>query len=202
MRVRTYYYGCGGYISKGTSVCQVNTIPKDTLESTVINAVLDFYGPYFENGGRQKLAEAIKAQIGTEKQDIAVARQRAESELERVGGIINNLLDNITETNREHVDSRLNELTQQKQQLEARIKELDRLSLSQAEVETIAADAMQFLSGLECTLRQGLPQEKLVALRRCIEKVSINKPDGTVKLTVRSVPVGNLEGTVERQVSL
>jgi len=99
------------------------------------------------------------------------------------------------------VDTRLNELTQQKQQLQVRIEELDRLSLSQAEVETIVADAMQFLSGLECILRQGLPQEKLVALRQCIEKVSINKPSGIVRLTVRSVPVGNLEGTVEREVS-
>ena len=180
----------------------MNAIPKDTLESTVINAVLDFYGPYLQDGGRQKVAEAIKAQIGTEKEDIAAARQRAESELERVGGIINNLLDNITEANREYVDSRVNELTQQKQQLQVRIEELDRLSLSQAEVETIVADVVQFLSGLEYTLRQGLPQEKLVALRQCIEKVSINKPSGTVRLTVRSVPVGSLEGTVERQVSL
>jgi hypothetical protein len=179
----------------------MNAIPKDILESTIINAVLDFYGPYLQDGGRQKVAEAIKAQIGTEKQDIAGARQRAESELGRVSGIINNLLDNITEASRQYVDSRLNELTQQKQQLEARIEELDRLSLSQAEVETIIADAMQFLSGLECILRQGLPQEKLVALRQCIEKVSINKPSGTVRLTVRSVPVGNLEGTVEREVS-
>jgi len=47
-----------------------------------------------------------------------------------------------------------------------------------------------------------MAQEKLVALRRCIEKIEINKPDGIVGLKVRSVPVGNLEGTVERQVSL
>ena len=61
---------------------------------------------------------------------------------------------------------------------------------------------MRWSSGLEYTLRQGLPQEKLIALRRCIEKIEIDKPDGTVRLTVRSVPVGSLEGTVERQVSL
>jgi len=91
-KVRTSYYGCGGYITKGTSVCQMNAIPKDILESTVINAVMDFYGPYLQDGGRQKVAEAIKAQIGTEKQDIAAARQRAESELERISGITNNLL--------------------------------------------------------------------------------------------------------------
>ena len=201
-RVKTYYYGCGGYITKGTSICQMNAIPKDTLESIVINAVLDFYNPYLENGGRQKLSETIKAQIGTEKQDIAAARQRAESELEKVDGIINNLLDNITETNRQYVDKRLNELTQQKQQLEARIEELDRLSLSQAEIKSIVAETMRFLSSLDFTLSEGLPQEKLVALRQCIEKISINKPAGTVRLTVRSVPVGNLEGTEECHISI
>ena len=88
------------------------------------------------------------------------------------------------------------------QQIETRLEELDRLSLSQAEIDNIVTDSMQFLSGLEYTLHQGLSQEKLVALRQCIEKVSINKPSGIVRLTVRSVPVGNLEGTVERQVSL
>jgi hypothetical protein len=41
-----------------------------------------------------------------------------------------------------------------------------------------------------------------LALRRCIEKISINKPDGTVKLTVYSVPVGNIEGNEERHISL
>jgi len=66
----------------------------------------------------------------------------------------------------------------------------------------MVAEAMQFLSSLEFTLREGLAQEKLVALRRCIEKISINKPAGTVKLTLRSVPAGNLEGTEECQVSL
>jgi Tfp pilus assembly protein PilO len=96
----------------------------------------------------------------------------------------------------------LTELKQQKQQLEARLEELDRLVVSQAEIKGIVADAMQFLSSLEFTLREGLAQEKLVALRRCIEKISINKPAGTVKLTLRSVPAGNLEGTKECQVSL
>jgi Tfp pilus assembly protein PilO len=94
------------------------------------------------------------------------------------------------------------ELKQQKQQFEARLEELDRLVISQAEIKNMVADAMQFLSRLGFTLREGLAQEKLVALRRCIEKISINKPDGTVKVIVRSVPVGNLESTKECQVSL
>ena len=79
---------------------------------------------------------------------------------------------------------------------------LDKHRVSQAEIKSIVADAMKFISSLEFILHEGLAQEKLVALRRCIEKISINKPAGTVKLIVRSVPVGNLEGTKECQVSL
>ncbi len=74
--------------------------------------------------------------------------------------------------------------------------------VSQAEIKSMVSDAIEFISSLEFTLREGLAQKKLVALRRCIEKISINKPAGTVKLTVRLVPAGNLEGTKECQVSL
>lgn len=199
-RVKTYYYGCGGYITKGTSICQMNAILKEVLESKATETVLDFYRSYLEKGGRQKLAEAIKAQTGVEKEDITSARQRAQAELENITKIINNLLDNITETNRDHVDRRLNELTNKKQQIEARLEELERLSLSQAEIDTIVTEGMQFLAGLEFTLHNGLPQEKLVAMRQCIEKIGINKPGGEITLAIRTVPGVNLRATQEFRV--
>jgi len=197
--VQNYYYGCGGYITKGTSICQINAIPKEILESKVIEAVLAFYRPYLEKGGRQKLAEAVKAQTGTEQTDITSARQRAQAELESIIKVINNLLDNITETNREHVDKRLNELTTKKQQIEARLEELERLSLSQAEIDTIVTEGMQFLGGLEFTLGSGLPGEKLTALRQCIEKIYIDKPVNSARISIRLVPVGSLPVTQDKQ---
>ena len=201
-RVKTCYYGCAGYITKGKSICKINTILQKVLESLVTDTVIDFYRPYLAPGGRRKLAQAVKAQIGSEAEEFVTARKRAQRELNKINKTINNLLDNITSTNREFVDQRLTELKQQKHQFETRLEELDRLGVSQAEIKSIVADAMQFISSLEFILREGLAQEKLVALRRCIEKISINKPAGTVKLIVRSVPVGNLEGTKECQVSL
>ncbi len=105
--------------------------------------------------------------------------------------------NNITETNRGHVDRRLNELTTQKQQIEVRLEELERLSLSQAEIDTIVNESMQFLAGLEFTLHNSLPQEKLTTLRQCIEKIKINKSSGEISLVIRKVPVGNLLDTQE-----
>ena len=34
-RVKTFYYGCGGYIAKGRSICEMNAIPQKALEETV-----------------------------------------------------------------------------------------------------------------------------------------------------------------------
>jgi len=198
----TYSYGCGGYITKGKSVCQMNSIPQKGLENKVIDAVLGFYQPYLETKGREKLANAIKDQTGFEKHEITEARQRAKAEQERITQIIDNLLDNITATNREHVDKRLNELNKQKQQLEIRLEELERLSMSQDEIKALVGNAMKFLSGLEFTLHQGLPQEKLVALRQCIEKISIDKPSGEIKLAIHLIPTGNLQATWELKTSV
>jgi len=180
----------------------MNAISQRTLEEKVIKIVLDFYKPFLEKGGRKKLAEAVKAQIGTETEEFVAARKRARRQLNKINMTNNNLLDNITSTNRELVDQRLCELRQEKYQLEARLEELDRLSLSRNQINSIASDSMKFLAGLEFVLRKGVPQEKLVALRRCIEKISINKPAGTIKLSLRSVPAGNIEGTKQCQVSL
>ena len=194
-RVKTFYYGCGGYIAKGRSICEMNAVPQKVLEETVIKMVLDSYKPFLEKGGRKKLAEAVKAQIGSEAEEFVAARKRAQRELDKISKTINNLLDNITSANREFVDRRLGELKQEKHQLEARLEELDRLSLSRDEINSMVSDSMKFLAGLEFVLREGVPQEKLVALRQCIEKISIDKPAGQIKLAICRVPIGNLQAT-------
>ena len=201
-RVITRYYGCGGHVTKGNRVCEMNPIPQADLEAVVVEAVLGFYKPYLARNGRPKLTGVVKEQMGSEREDFAEAKKRAEAERQRLTQIINNLLDNITPTNREFVDGRLKELTEQRQQLEARLEELDRLTTTQAEIQTIVTDALRFLSSLEFSLRQGLPQEKLTALRQCVTRVHINKPTGEIRLTIRTIPTGNLDGSRDLTVAL
>ncbi|TKJ33057.1 MAG: hypothetical protein CEE38_21500 [Planctomycetes bacterium B3_Pla] len=201
-RVKTFYYGCGGYIAKGRSICEMNLVPQKVLEETVIKMVLDSYRPLLGKGGRTKLAEAVKAQIGSEAEEFVAARKRAQRKLDKISKTINNLLDNITSANREFVDRRLGELKQQKHQLEARLEELDQLSLSRDEINSIVSDSMRFLAGLEFVLREGVPQEKLVALRQCVEKISVDKPNGKITLAIYLVPVGNLQAIRESTASV
>jgi len=61
---------------------------------------------------------------------------------------------------------------------------------------------MQFISTLDFTLDKGLPQEKLVALRQCIEKNWINRPAREIKLAIFQVPTGNISTIQEYKASL
>ncbi|MCP4594290.1 MAG: hypothetical protein GY842_26475, partial [bacterium] len=83
-----------------------------------------------------------------------------------------------------------------------RLDELDRLGASQAEVKTIVADGLRFIAGLEFTLRNGLPQEKLAALRQCIDRVHLDKPADEAVITIRTIPTANLDATQVVRVAL
>ena len=69
----------------------------------------------------------------------------------------------------------------------------DRLAASQAEINNIVTDALQFISGLQFTLNQGLPQEKLCALRQCVERILIDKPARSVIVKIKAVPASTIQ---------
>ena len=196
-RIQSYSYACGGYITKGKQVCAMNSIAQELLERTVIDTVLAHHRRYLQSDGREHLAQAVKDQLAGETEDVTKAKARATAEHSRIESIINNLLDNLTETNRPFVDLRLGELSGQKQQLETRLVELDRLETSQAEIQGTITDALQFLASLDYTLNHGVPQEKLAALRQCIQRIWIDVPNRRIRMNVFAAPVANLSATTE-----
>lgn len=172
------------------------------MEAAVIEAVLDFYRPYMSRGSTKKLTELVKAQIGGEVNEVAAARRRAQKERTEIQKTIDKLLDNITATNREFVDQRLAKLKEQKHEIECRLDELERLAASQGQIRDVVSDARQFLSSLESTLHEGLPHEKLLALRQRLESITVDQPGGAITLAIRSVPAYGQARAMKRQVRL
>ena len=72
----------------------------------------------------------------------------------------------------------------------------------QDEKKILITEAIEFIASLEFTLTQGLPQEKLVALRQCIERIHINRSRNNIKIKVHKVPVGNLQTINELETCL
>ena len=184
---KNHYYACGGYISRGNSVCQYRPIRKDDIEQAVINAVLDFYRRYIGPDGEKLLIETVQQQMGFEMQDLASARKRAEADRKRVETSISNLLDNITTRNRDLAEQRLTELRRERDELQTRSDELERLAAQQNEVQGHVHDVKKFLNSLEFTLRHGLPEEQKSALRQCMTSIRIERGE-TPEFTWQHLP--------------
>ncbi len=200
--MKTYAYGCGGHITKGNSVCQMNPIPQKVVEKTVIDAVLDFYQQYLAPGGKRRLAEAVRDQLGTQADGLATARKRIQEGQDELDSIINNLLDNLTTENRGFVNKRLAELRTRQEKLKMRDEELECLELAQASIDANVDEAIVFLKNLEFTLREGLPQEQLVAIRQCVERVQVNFTKFRCRIRLRVVPAGQLPAIVDRDIAI
>lgn len=194
-RIKTFSYACGGYIAKGKSACQFNPVGQAVLETLVCDAVLGYYQQYAGPEGRVLLEVAVQASLGIESEDLKDARKRLDADRKRVEATIANLLDSITPTIREDVERRLGQLRAERKVLESRDVELDLLQAGQAKVKEVVHEQAKFLAGLEFTLRHGLPEERKVALRRCVAEVVVDKAAGTAGVSLRELP-GADDGTL------
>lgn len=104
-------------------------------------------------------------------------------------------VSSISPENRDVIDPRLKTLNEQRHALEARLDELDRLIASQTEILTVVSDTMRFLAALPFTLREGVPQEKLGALRQCVERVTVGSSREDLKVGLSEIPSSGCEAT-------
>ncbi len=108
--VKTLGYACGGYVTKGKSCCKRLVIPKEEIEAWIFEQITRIVEGYLDDGAEQKLRQMIEQEIAGgdrfDESELAKVRQgKADAE-----GAIDNLLDNITPTNREYVDRRIGKL--------------------------------------------------------------------------------------------
>jgi len=99
--VKTLGYACGGYVTKGRSCCQRVVLPKEEIEQWVFDQIGGIVKGYLKRGGQEQLREMMEQEIaGSDRFDeseLAGVRQRKAD----IEATIENLLDNITPTNRE-----------------------------------------------------------------------------------------------------
>ncbi len=184
------YYACGSYIAKGRSACEFGAIPQEKLEKAVIDAVLKFYRKRYQGeGGMERLAAAVREHLGHEAQDIAQARQRLESDRERIESTIASLLDNMSAETRDIIEGRLGELRVEREQLKIRVAELERFSLQEAEAQDTVQEVGAFIAGLDHVLATHANEQRIAALRRCIEQLEVDAVGISRKLTLRSLPM-------------
>ncbi|MBL8745369.1 MAG: recombinase family protein [Phycisphaerae bacterium] len=199
-RSKTWSYACGGYIRRGRSTCSRGGVPMDALDESVVAVVLRYYERFAGANGANVLERTIQRQIGGESDSVERSRTRLAAQRDKLDGLVRNLVDNLTDTNRDHVDRRLLELTKQREMLERDLRSLDHMAIGQTAIADLKDEVKSFLTRLPETLGNGRPELRRAALQRCIERVVIEREKRAATVMVRCVPAiagGPRGGAVE-----
>ncbi len=199
-RTRQLFYACGGYIRHGRSVCELGAVPLEFMESAVIEAVIGHYAPLTGANGLQKIERLLRAQVDDEHIEGAKSAAKQRKRIEQIDAAIRNLLDHLTERNREIADRRIAELAEERERLERRLDSNTRASLAAGRIGSLAEEAHESVRSLGAILRSGSMEDRAATIRRCVERGVVECGERRVRVFVRALPV-SAEGPVEMPVS-
>lgn len=202
-KVRTFYYGCGSYVRRGKTACGFGPIDQSVLEAAVVDAVLAHFAQFTSEARPERLAAAVRECVGRDSEDLVGARLRSQERRAELTRTISNLLDNISPTNRALVDERLGVLSREKEEVERRLDELERLARARVEEGALVGEAWEFLHEMPAVLRHASPEKRIRAIRRCVASIRLDADARSAVLQLQRVPVAELFGRlVEVEVRL
>lgn len=191
--VKTYYYGCGSYVRRGRAACRFGPVAQTLIEDEASKAVVQFYERYQGDAGRKELGKVVLQIVGSESHDLGEAKRRAVEEREKIQKTIETLLDNLTPENRTFVDERLAKLGKEREAIERRIEELERLSVAAIDVQATVGDVRLFIAGLAEVLASGTPDQRVQAIRRSVERIDFDAEAQVATVRAWRVPLTGLQ---------
>ncbi len=116
---------------------------------------------------------------------------RIKTRLSKIDAKIRNMLDNITRANRDSIDTRVGELTIERQRLERKLETLQQLARSQIECRELIAETSTFVDSLGQSLTQGPLERRQAVIRRCLDHIVIDRDKGELRITLRTLPAAS-----------
>ena len=182
--VKTRYYCCGGYISKGNAVCKRSVIAQEALENWVLDQIDDILLRYCDDGGEDTLRNMIREELGASQHEsnahdghtrASIAARKAE-----ITRMVNNALSTLTETNRAFLSTHIDALQQEMEALERQEGDMNRQEARTVEVDTAIesqyALATHRIREARKVLLAGTIEEQRLIIRAFLRKIHFD-PD-------------------------
>ncbi len=188
----TFEYTCGGYRSKGRSVCRRYWLRRDPFETMILGRVEKRLTKYLARGGevtlRKFIAEEILAKTTDPSEDIA----KLKADLTAQQAEADRLLDIATPANRDFVDDRLGKIRTRKQEIEARLSDLAQIDCQPVDLEAATRDALAHLARFQNVLEEGTLEQRKEFLRGFVAGIEIDPDTARGTITFYELPAGSL----------
>jgi DNA invertase Pin-like site-specific DNA recombinase len=186
--VKTLGYACGGYVTKGKACCQRHVLPKEEVEEWVFAQIAHIVQAYLKDGAGEELRKMIAQEVaGGDRFDateLATVRQRQVD----VEAAIENLLDNLTPTNRDYVDRRIAKLKDETVELKQQEEALQERQGQECQAAELAQIALALAPRVEQISRFGTVEEKRVFVRAFVREIEFDPVSRTGTAYLYAVP--------------
>jgi hypothetical protein len=188
----TFDYTCGGYRTKGTSVCRRYWLRRDPFETLILERVEKRLKKYLARGGeatlRKFIAEELIAKTPDPREDVA----KVKADLASLQAEADRLLDIATPASRDFVDERLGKIRGRRQDLEARLADLQRVDYQPVDLEAATREALAYLARFREVLEEGTLEQRKEFLRGFVAEISIDPDAARGTITFYELPAGSL----------
>ncbi len=187
--VKTLYYACGGYVSKGKSVCPRWVVRKEWLEGWVVDHIESMLKEHFGTPeGLEKIRRMVEEEIDSMVPQIGEELDQVEGRIREVKHTISNLIENLTSTNREYVDARLVELKRELAVLESKRLELEAAGAKKVETDRLIDQATELAREFKMAFTEGTIEERRLFLRAFLKRIELDPVAGKGKATFTVLP--------------
>jgi recombinase-like zinc beta ribbon protein len=142
----SFSYVCGGYRSKGKSVCKRYRLRRDPFENLILERVEKRLRKYLARGGESVLRKFIQEEILAKTIDPREEIGTVKAEPAALDAEVNRLLDIATPANRDFVDERFGKTRVRKQELEPRLADLEGVDFQPVDLKATTREALAYLS--------------------------------------------------------
>ena len=174
--VETEYYCCGGYITKGTSVCKRRLFPRAMFEDYVLERIGSRLERFLKDSGRKLLEKMVREELGPSDERDDEAKQ-IRTRLAEIKVRIDTLLDSLTPTNKEFVDEKLTSLKAEKDRLETRLANLE-TARPQVNVKAVVDAGIARLRRFGEFLAHGSLEEQKSVVRAFLARIDLSPREG------------------------
>lgn len=198
-KVLTYCYVCSGYLRKGTTLCRGTAISKDEIDNQILDLIDSRISPFLKNGGRKVLEAIILKELKSDsrdpKREMAQLTNKIHEADRKIDTLIDKVLDQVSDANRELFDQKLTKLREQRDSLEAQLEELKSMHQQSVDVTKTAKEIVAVMAGFSDLFAVGTLEEQKEFVRLFIEDIKLDGNKRKAIVRIRKFPALNGIGT-------
>ena len=188
-KIQTLYYTCGGYITKGNSVCKRVLFPRKPIDEFVTAKVREQVKRYLRRGGQDRLRKLLTEELQGDRPDPRAEIRKGKLQIEEIDQKADTLLDNLTDATRDFVERKLDKMRRERKALATRLDELQQIDFTPVDMGAVVEEAMTYLKGFERVAANGTMDERKTFMSVFVPRVELDPHAGKGRVFIRECPL-------------